>query len=225
MPGITLSRNQWKTNTGAASLFAPGSIISDRYKELVNRLEHSVLLVWGAPQPVSEFSDAKVTLNLQRKEANISLPEEIWLETSTQKRDNLTELLVYNAVLEKNVTQLKSQGISGNGTNLELTLVDEANQSDLVLTDFSVKYRVTKAVNQDSYRPIVDYKTKYEGEIPAELIQQNGSNFTLSLGQLPIPPEYLQPGAVIEIQLIAHRSFAGKSKDQQITVRDTIPRI
>jgi hypothetical protein len=222
--GITLSRNQWESKTGAASLFAPGSIISDRYKELVNRLEHSVLLVWGASQPVSDFASEEVSLNLIGKEVKISLPEDIWLETTIQKRENITELLVYNAVSAKNVTRLKSQGISGKGTDLRLSLVDEAGQSDLILTDFSLKYRVSKSAGERNYRPLVDYRTQYEGKIPPELIEQNGNNFTLNLGQLPIPPEHLEPGTAIEVRLIANRSFAGKSKEQEITVRDTIPR-
>ncbi|MEO0685843.1 MAG: collagen-like protein, partial [Cyanobacteria bacterium J06649_11] len=70
--GFTLSKNIWQSKDNASSLFAPGSIIADRYKELVARHEHSVLVVWDAPQPVENFDDKKITLGLKgENDANI----------------------------------------------------------------------------------------------------------------------------------------------------------
>ncbi len=224
--GFTLSRNEWENRTGAASLLAPGSIIADRYKELVRRIEHNVILVWDAPQPVSDFADRQVILNLTgENKVQITFPKEVWLETTTVEQNNITEFFVFNAVLEKDVTRLNSQGLSGNGTNLQLNLVDLANQSDLVLTDFSqIKYRVTRSAQESRYRQVFDYKTIYEGKVPPELVEYDRNNFALHLGQLPIPPEDLQPGVAVEVQLIANRSFADRSKEQRITVREIIPK-
>ena len=60
------------------------------------------------------------------------------------------------------------------------------------------------------------------GTIPPEAIIQEGSNFTINLGKLPIPPEFLQPGVAIEVQLTANRSFGENSKEQKVLVRDKI---
>ncbi|MBE9166379.1 collagen-like protein [Pleurocapsales cyanobacterium LEGE 06147] len=224
--GFTLSRNEWENRTGAASLFAPGSIIAARYTELVKRVEQNVLLVWDAPQPVSNFADRQVTLSLAgEKNVQITFPKDVWLETTTIEQNNITEFFVFNAVLEKDVTRLNSQGLSGNGTNLKLNLVDIANKSDLVLTEFSkIRYRVTRSAQESRYRQVFDYKTIYEGSVPSELVDYNRNTFALHLGQLPIPPEYLQPGVAVEVQLIANRSFADNSKEQRIAVREIIPK-
>ncbi|MDJ0650096.1 MAG: collagen-like protein [Xenococcaceae cyanobacterium MO_188.B19] len=223
--GFTLSQNEWETRTGAASLLAPGSIIADQYQELIARHEHTVLLVWDAPQPVTDFAGQRVTLKLQGEDsASVTFPENMWLETSELARDNITEIFVFNAVLENDVTRLKSEGISGIGENLKISLVDRAKRSNVISTDFKVKYRVSKSGDEARFRRVFDYRTKYEGEIPASLIEQNGDRFTINIGKLPMPSEFLQPETAIEIQLTANRAFAGNSKQQKITVRDVIKR-
>ncbi|MEM9271342.1 MAG: collagen-like protein [Cyanobacteria bacterium P01_F01_bin.143] len=223
--GFTLSKNHWKTRTGASDLLAPGSIIADQYQELVNRQEHTVLLVWDAAQSVRDFSNQRVTLALEREDdVKIAFPEDLWIETNELKRDNITEVFVFNAILEKDVKRLKSEGFSGVEENLQLALVDKANKSDIINTSFSVKYRVSDSTDDARFRRVSDYRTKYEGEVPPEAIMQNRDRFTLNLGQLPIPPQYLEANNAVELQLTINRSFGAYSAVQKITVRDVLQR-
>ena len=226
--GFTLSKNIWQSRNGAAALFAPGSIIADGYKELVARHEHSVLLVWDAPQPVENFGAQKITLSLKgADDANIFLPKDLWLETKTVKRDNLTELFVFNAVRTKDVADLTIDGLFGQGTNLELDIFDEAEQSNLIETDFSLKYRVGEPSEKKNFfgGSSTVYKTKYEGTIPPEAIAQEGNLFTLKLGELPIPPEYLQPGLEVELEVTARRSLGENSQVKKLSTRTEIEEI
>ena len=223
--GFTLSKNIWQSKDNASALFAPGSIIADRYKELVARHEHSVLLVWDAPQPVENFSDQKITLSLKgENDANIFLPEDLWLETKTVKRDNLTELFVFNAIRTKDVADLTIDGLFGQGLNLELDIFDEAEQSDLIATDFSIEYRVGEESESKSFfgGSSTVYKTKFEGAIPPEAIAKKGNLFTLKLGALPIPLEYLQPGLEVEIEVVAKRSLGENSQLKKMSERTVI---
>jgi len=223
--GFTLSKNHWETQNGASDLLAPGSIIADQYQELVSRQEHTVLLVWDAAQPVREFANQRVTLALAGEDdVNITFPEELWLETNELKRDKITEVFVFNAILEKDVRRLKSQGLSGVGENLQLALVDKADKSDIINTSFSLKYRVSNSTDDARFRRVTDYKTRYEGEIPPEAIIQNRDRFTLNLGQLPIPTQYLENNTAVELQLTINRSFGDNSAVQKITVRDILKR-
>ena len=223
--GFTLSKNVWETNTGATSLLAPGSIIADEYQELVARHEHTVLLVWDAPQPFREFVDERVTLQLEGEDQiSINFPGKMWLETTELARDNITEIFVFNALLEKDITRLKGEGISGSGNNLQVTLVDQAQKSEIVQTDFKVRYRVSRSSDEARFRRVFNYRTRYEGEVPASIVEQEGDRFTIRLGELPIPPEFLETGTAIEVQLTANRSFGGNSKEQKITVRKVIER-
>ncbi|ELS01929.1 hypothetical protein Xen7305DRAFT_00016360 [Xenococcus sp. PCC 7305] len=223
--GFTLSQNHWETRNGATDLLAPGSIIADQYQELVKRQEHTVLLVWDAAQPVSDFANQRVTLALAGEDdVSITFSEDLWIETNELKRDQITEVFVFNAILEKDARQLKSEGFSGVRDNLTLELVDRANRSDIINTSFSLKYRVSKSTDDARFRRVTDYRTKYEGEIPASAIVQDRDRFSLNLGQLPIPAQDLEAGTAVELQLTANRSFGGNSTVQKITVRDILQR-
>ncbi len=220
--GFSLSKNIWRNRTGAASLFAPGSIISDKYQELIARYEHNVLLVWDAPQPVSDFEEDQVILSLQgQNDANISFPEDLWLETDVMKRDKITEIFVFNAIWEEDVADLKGDGIYGSGANLELDIIDRADQSDTVKTDFIVEYRIEDGGEDSSkFRTIYDYRN--QSGAASETIIRDGDIFTIRLGQLGIPPEHLQPGVEIEVKVTAKRSFADKSKTKEISLKEKI---
>lgn len=221
--GFILSRNHWETRTGAAELFAPGSIIADQYLELVERLENSVLLIWNAPQSFSNFADQPVTLELlENNEIKITVPDEIWLEATTVQQNNITEFLVFNAFLKEDVIQFKSEGLSGSGTDLQLTVVDAGAKSDLVNTQFSLRYRTTP--QGGGFLRNRDYRTRFEDKIPPELISYQNNRFVFSLGELPIEAEFLTPGTNVEIELTILRSFQDKSAEQTLVIRETINR-
>ncbi|MDJ0510631.1 MAG: collagen-like protein [Crocosphaera sp.] len=219
--GYSLSKNIWETRTGASALFAPGSVIDDQYLTLVERLEQSFLLIWNAPQSFNQFSQEKVTLKYQDNQGVvIDIPDDIWIEATTQKRNNLTQFIVYNAIRKSDATRLKSQGLSGRGTDLQLTLIDEAEQSNLIATKFKVTYSITRS--DPRFRRVSDYRTRYEGEIPDDLVVLDGDKFTIDIGKLPIDSNYLRSGLGVEIKLVATRTFAGYTDEQRITVQDVL---
>jgi hypothetical protein len=219
--GFTLSQNRWETRTGATALFAPGSAIDDRYLMLVERRERSFLLRWNAPQSFSKFAKNNITLSFgQEGKLQVVLSPDLWLAASTQQRENLTEFVVDNAILRGEATQLASDGISGNGTDLQLTLTDRAGLSNLVATKFLVKYQITRS--DPRFRPVSEYTTKYEGEIPAELVKFNNNRFTFNLGKLPIEPQNFREGLGIQVEVVATRTFAGYSAQQTVVVKDVI---
>lgn len=219
--GYLLSKNVWETRNSATALLAPGSIIDDQYLALVERLERSFLLVWNAPQQFEKFADQKMTLSLAENQAiKVDVPNDLWIEATTQQKNNLTELIVYNAIRAPDATKLESQGLSGNKTNLKLTLVDQAKQSNLITTKFKITYRTTQS--DPRFRTVSDYTTRYEGEISEELVILDGNQFTIKIGQLPIKPNDLRSGLGVEIRILALRSFAGYSAEQTIIVKDIL---
>ncbi|GBF80312.1 hypothetical protein AsFPU1_1713 [Aphanothece sacrum FPU1] len=219
--GYLLSKNVWETRNGAKSLFAPGSFIDDEYVALVERFERSFILIWNAPQSFNSFAQEQVTLRLQNdKNINVELPKNLWIEATTQPKNNITQLIVYNAIRQRDATQLESQGLSGRGTELKLTLVDKARQSNLIATKFKLTYSITRS--DPRFRPVSDYITKYEGAISEDLVTIDNNKFTINIGKLPISPDHLKAGLGVEINLEATRSFAGYSADQRIVVKDVI---
>ncbi|MBE9129835.1 collagen-like protein, partial [Coleofasciculus sp. LEGE 07081] len=217
-----LSLNQWQTKGGTASLLAPGSVIADQYREFLNRIDGSFQLVWNSDRSIADFYNQKITLNLKEdKQVEVSLPEEVWWEGTTSQENGVTQLVISNAILEREATELTRADFLGNGQNLTFSLVDLAGKSDLISTQFWIKYRTASG---DRFRRFYDYRTRYEGNIPAELVTRNNNRFTLNLGKLPIEREFLKPGVPLDVELVAIRSFAGHSAEQKITWQGEIKR-
>jgi hypothetical protein len=219
--GFTLSKNQWDTRQGAKALLAPGSVIEDEYLVLTERIERPFLLIWNAPQPFKDFADQNVTLALNdQREVQPTFAGDVWLEGTAQKRGNVTEFVVYNALRSGEATQLGDLVLTGNGQGLKLFLVDKADRSNLVATKFKLKYKVTD--EDPRFRPPSVYSTQYSGDIPDNLVVVNGNQITLNIGQLPIPPQYLKPGVGVEVELTAIRSFSNYTAQQELVFQDVL---
>ena len=228
MPGVQgrvfpLSKNIFQTRNGAASLLAPGSVIADEYREFLERVETSFQLVWNAARPITDFADEQVTISLQNdKQVKVSFPKDVWVDGTTSQQDGKTQFVATNVILKDEATQLKRADFSGSGSDLDFVLIDSAGKSDLISTQFRIKYRTARG--SDRYFRDNNYRTRYEGNIPAELVSRNNNRFVLNIGKLPIDSEFLQSGVPVEIELVATRSFAGNSTEQEIQWRGEIRR-
>ncbi|NEP57393.1 MAG: collagen-like protein [Symploca sp. SIO2G7] len=221
---FNLSKNKWQTRSGAVSLLAPGSIIDNQYREFVERIESSFELVWKAPRSITNFpGEQNLTLTLQdNRQVKVDFPEEVWAEGTTSQQDGITRFTVSNAIHQKEATQLTRADFSGNGTNLTFSLVDKAGKSNLVTTEFWLKYRTART--RPGFRRTADYRTRYESNIPQELVKRHNNHFTLDIGKLPIESQYLKPGVAVDIQIVATRSFGERSTEQKIDWKGEIRR-
>jgi hypothetical protein len=179
-------------------------------------------MTWNAPQPFDKFADRPMSLSLQDESGIVvTPPADIWLEATTQQQNNVTEFIVYNAILASEVTQLGDEQLVGEGSNLKLILRDRANLSNLIATQIVLDYGVTRS-GDPRFRPASDFTSKYQGTIPPEAIVREGDRLTILLGQLPIAPEYLKKQTGVRISLTANRSFAGHSAEQKISLEGVV---
>ncbi|TAE61362.1 MAG: collagen-like protein [Nostocales cyanobacterium] len=217
---INLSKNKWNIRQGATALLAPGSIITDQYREFDRRLEGTFKLNWQEKQPINNFADQDVTLTLNDdSQIAINFPENIWVDGNAQLQNQLTTYTVNYAIPQEEVTKLSVAEFTGSGQNLNLKIVDLAGRSDLINTRFKVKYR-----GEDNFSGGFGYQTFYEGEIPDSLVTRNYNRFTLDLGKLKIPSTALSSGTNVEIEVTAIRSLGGRSAQQTLRWKSTIPR-
>ena len=220
--GFSLSKNIWETRDGAVSLFAEGSVINDQYLELVERVENAVVLIWNAPQPFAPYRDRNLTLSLKDdRTVQINIPSDIWLQTNQLQRNNVTELFVFNAIQASDATKLESRGLSGFGKELQIEIIDQAEKSDLIETTFKIKYGVSNSP-EARFRPVSNYTTRYQGEVPPEFIRYNNDRFILELGKLPIKPRYLEADRAIQVQVEITRSFGDNSAVKTIVEKDVL---
>lgn len=217
---LNLSKNKWLQRQGATSLLAPGSMITDEYREFDRRLQGSFQLIWQEKQPLANFANQTVRLSLNdNEEIEINFPEDIWVDGKAKIQDKLTEFTVNYAIPQQEVTRLAVADFSGSGQNLNLKIVDLAGRSDLINTQFKIKYRA-----RDNFSDTFDFQNFYEGEIPATLVSRDYNLFTLDLGKLKIPRDALIYGTDIEIELVAIRSLGGRSAQQTLKWKGKIRR-
>ncbi|BAY24151.1 hypothetical protein NIES2100_39440 [Calothrix sp. NIES-2100] len=217
---FNLSKNKWNIRRGATSLLAPGSAIADEYREFEQRLEGTFQLVWQDRQPITSFAGQVATLNLNdNKQVEITFGEDLWVDGTSKTEANLTTLTVNNAIAKKDVTRLAVSEFAGAEQNLNLKIVDLAAKSHALQTQFRVKFRA-----QDNSSGLSDFRTVYEGDIPAELVTRDYNRFILALGKLPIPATALSPGVNVDIEVVATRSLGGRSAKQSINWQGQIRR-
>ncbi len=215
---FNLSKNKWQIRQGAKFLLAIGSIIADEYREFERRLDGNFKLVWSETQAITNFANQTVKLTLNdNQQINIAFPENLWIDGIAKTTEILTEYTVNHAILQEDVTRLAVAEFANSGQNLSLRIVDLAGKSDIINTQFRVKYRA-----QDNFDDAFNAQTLYEGEIPAELVSRSYNNFTLALGKLKIPNPALNPGVKVDIEVVAIRSLGGRSAQQKISWQGVI---
>lgn len=215
---LTLSKHKWNLRQGALSLLAPGSVIADEYREFEQRLETAFQLVWREKHPVTNFGNQAVTVSLNdNNQVEVNFPDDVWIDGSSSSEANSSKFTVNHAIAKKDVTRLAVAEFADAGENLNLKLVDLAAKSDVIATQFQVKFSV-----KDNNSGSGDYRTQYKGEIPSTLVTRDYNRFILALGKLQIPRESLRPGVNVDIEVIATRSLGGRSAKQTINWQSTI---
>ena len=220
---FSLSKNVLQTHQGAKAIVAPGSVINDEYGEFVERIEEDIQLVWQASRPVTDFSNQNITLTLQGKnQIDIASPKEVWLASEISQSNGITQLNITEAILPQEATQLTKANFTGNRSSLTLKLIDRARKSDVLATQFHIKYRTSRNDNGPRPDSTFDYTTRYEGPIPDELVKLEGQGFTLDIGKLPIDSKHLKPGVNVDIEITATRSLGGRSAQKTISWKGKI---
>jgi hypothetical protein len=205
---IALSRNLWKSASGASALFADGSTLDDTYEEYQGRVEKEFQLVWDSQRPKREvLGNISAGLN-EAGEIYVLSDDDLWVAGELTHGEKLTTYRVTGAVLESEARELALGRKEGQGQQFQLNVIDLGQVSDLVETRFHLRYQV-----QDGDRGS-RFVTRYDAELPTELFNQSQDRFTLNLGQLPIGSEYVQAGTEVRVKLTITRAYAGKQTEQ-----------
>ena len=151
--------------------------MADEYYEYSRRLEQRYVLAWDAPQPATDFSDEAVKLTLtETGKIEIVSPEDVWLVSQVSAQNGTTEVAVKQVVTPEEASQLAWANLSGRKSSLSVSLVDRAQKSDIVATQFWLQYRIARDSQTDRpgerFSPSA-YETRYQGKVPAALVQQD----------------------------------------------------
>jgi hypothetical protein len=207
---IALAHNRWASNTGATSLFAPGSVLADRYTFLEERVERSIRLAWLAPIPMSTFANLSAQCQIDdQKQVKINLPPEFWAQSRLQQSGDEVTFNIDQVMYRRDALKLGVVGLRGAGPQLNLKLLDVALQTDRVQTGtIQLKYQVKQNNG--------NWQTEFAGPLPSSLVSHRANEFVLALGQLPIAPAALQAGTMMDLEIRVPRSFGSNSTEQVI---------
>lgn len=211
-----LSKHIWHERSGATELLAPESIIADEYLEFVERREATVQVSWTADQPLNRFETSEATLSLEDDgRVQVDLGDQLWSLSETHQSDDLTKVLITALVPEAEVLELAKGSWQRSQDSLNLAVIDLAGHSEVLTTQFYVRYRAASSDALNNIRP--RWETQYEGDVPAELVTRDYNRFSLNLGALPIESQYLQPGTPIAVEIEVTRSLGERSATQTLS--------
>lgn len=212
---IDLSKNVWVRRRGARSLLGPGSVIADEYEEFVERLERSVAVVWNSDRRPSDFADLEVRVSLNDDESvAMTLPEPLWIQGSWQEEEQISIYSVDYSLRRSEATELAIADANRNPREFNIAVVDTAQQSEVLETEFAVKIRSTQS--RAGFRHVRDYRTRFEGDLPAHLVSQDYNRFVLDLSRLPLETRDLTSRSQVEVELIVTRRLGEYEAEQTL---------
>ncbi len=219
---VALSKNLWTVQRGATGLLAPGSVVNDEYRLYVGRAEGTVQLAWEAERSPTQFANERATVSIDdNRQIQVGFSEGLWADGSLTVDDQQHAVYrITRALREEEATQFDAGRVTGNGRDLQLVVLDRADVSDIVDTRFEVSIRT--ADGRGDRR--LNFRSRYEGELPANLVEQDRNRFVLNLGQLPISPRDLAAGNAAEIRITAVRSLGNNTAETRIDWRGELRR-
>jgi hypothetical protein len=173
---VSLSENVWATRSGAASLLASGSQISDTYYEWLKRRDVNVSFVSTVPQAdMAQFLNTQFTLDLSGGDVTFSEPSGVKVLTSVEKfSENQVRVTFKHIMKEENVTKL-SGAFQGLGSNFNVVINDAAGVSDSL-----TNYVWVKIWENGIFRT----KPIFEGNVPANMMTVSADKIVINAGKL-----------------------------------------
>jgi hypothetical protein len=212
---VSLSKNRWQARLGAGALLASGSVVSDTYNEYVGRLEAQVQVVWQAMRSPTNFLSVSPTLTLEDSgNVQLQFPDRLWVAGQSTRDGDLTLFTVTALVRAEDATRLTWGTRTGYGRDFTAAVIDTAQESAFLNTQFFLTYRTAENTAGDDRR--TRYTTQFDRQVPADLVAQDANRFVLALGKLPISERAFQRGTRAQVELRIVRSLGNHSAEQTL---------
>lgn len=212
---IALSALRWSQWPGALALLAPGSILNDTYLVYEGLYQEKLVLDWPSTASLKDKDKIKVCVAVsgsypdEKTEVQISFatlsstPTHIAHEAI--QGDTKTYTIV-KLVSEEEIDGLKFDHLRKEGRELELVISNSLSDVGALSTTFHLDFQ----------RKFIGYKSKFKGEVPAELVYKEGKYDVIKLGLLPIAKKYFTKGKKFRIILNATRNWGSYSSSYQV---------
>lgn len=197
-----LSKNHWENRRGARQLFSPGSDIADTYRLFTGRTEIDYDFQWLASRPISDFTDWQMTLQLDGDEANLYLPQGLWVDSEKIRNGNRRTFIFHAAVSTGELGNIQFDSFSGSESTHVIAVKDNAGVSDVLTNTVHLQYF---AASNGSYQ------LRYDADVPAAAITSRAGGFDIAMGALGIDSRYLALGTQAYAGLTVKRALGTNS--------------
>lgn len=221
--GTTLLAHIWEQRSGAMSLLAAGSRVSDRFTNYVKTSYAHVSLLWSASQPLVDFQDLRAQLSFNGSTLNASIPN-TWAATKVinegASEDYLLE--VSHIYKEAELARFEVQEIRGEENALELVVRDTMNQPAPLRAEFAIE--IDEKRRRPGSRPHrrYYYREVFDGMIPERLVERQGDLYILKIGQLDFTSRAKDDGSELRIDLVSTHKLNGQSKSKEADIKHEI---
>ena len=183
-----LVENLWAEHTGLHELLGSGSFVSDSYRELIEQEAQSVRLDWRASRPAEYFAEYFAQLALKKGQVSVEIPD-LWTisymaSAVHSSGPNQKVWTVERAYKPQEVGSLADLGFTSQGADLRYTIRDSNALSPLIPASVHLIYKTRFF--------FFFWRTKYEGVVPTEFLTEEGSDYVVHVGRLPIDLDDLE---------------------------------
>jgi len=207
-----LSKHVWLRQSGARGLLASGSRVADDYVAFDRSKAWTARFEWNNRRPFTVFAGSGISLSVAAGAFTYSIDSDVWAESDVSGTTQEPLIVLGRAVRESEAGQVAMK-VSSSGRTLHADVTDSAQVSDQLDTRFTVKYQT---------HGFIFSTTRFEGEVPASLIDYKDHAFTVRIGELPIDAKYLAAGEKVTIKLSVIQSLAGHAKNSSLTVKQKL---
>lgn len=206
-----MSRHLYDRKVGARSLFSASSDIRDDYFLYTNTIHKTVKFKWLSDRPLEMFAELQVSLSLGADgEVAVSLPSNLWFERDVQVTGDVVTVTIKKMFKQAEVGELEMSELVGKGRDLKLVILDNAGLSSSLGSKIKLRYRTSSRLI--GLKLPLGYSTRFEGTVPAELVDVEDDRLVVHIGQIEsIREKYLKGNWRVKIHLEVERSFNDKS--------------
>ncbi len=219
---MPLTLNRWTVQKGAQGLLGAGSVVDDDYREYRDRLEKTVTVKWRATSPLANYGTQAATVKLQESGAiGFDFADlKLWSVLQQTEGPQGTQVAIDAVVHESEVRKMALGLTENRRRDFTLALLDQGGRAALVNSQFWVRIRTIADDTGSGYTGSA--VTRYEGDVPAELVKRDYNRFVLNLGGLPVSRETFKKGVRAEVEIRVVRSLGARSTRQTLTWNGTV---
>lgn len=199
-----LTENIFTRRSGALTLLASGSRVSDTYVDFVRRAVENVRVVWDSKKQASSYSGT-VSASISDGIVRFNVDTNEVLLTEERLENGVHTLYIHDAY---NISEFAILGITMEGKKTATAIRIKGASPRLDLVQDSVRVKISRK------RLLLGYKEVFNGQVSDSYIQRVGADLIVNVGQLRVadPEDTWKDKKEVKIEVEIYRRVKGSDE-------------